>query len=542
MRLILFLGLTLAFGAITAEPADDDLAGTNASNPAMSASAPARATPAPQNAAAAKTETLRVEAPDSVTAKNETQDADAAAVSADELRALSAGNRAFAIDLYRQLAVQPGNLAFSPFSISTALALSELGARGETAAEMRQVLHLGLEAERLHRGFKALQARLVHDEEGQQLAIANRLWPAEDLDILPGYQAQSQELYGAMPQPLDFGQPDAARERINTWVEDNTAGKIVDLLIPPDVTASTRLVLTNALYFKGTWARQFDQADTGVQSFFGESEIEVPMMHLTAEVPYVEDDAVQVIELSYVGDELSMLVILPRARDGLAALETVLDAETLERWLEGLGPREVRIALPRFKGTSRFELAPVLGALGMQRAFSGGDFSGMTTAERLAFSKVIHQAVVEVNEEGAEAAAATAVVMGKGMIQAPPIPVFTADHPFLYLIYDQALGNILFMGRVSEPDADAAGDQGPSARTSSENPPRDLASVADSDDDERLQQPMSPESASGVEPEMVTIRGGRFLLMGSPEGEAGRAHDERPGWLEMATSGSENTR
>jgi serpin B len=374
------------------------------------------------------------------------QDADQAA--------LVAGNTRFALELYDQLRKEDGNLFFSPFSLSTALAMTYAGARGDTAAEMARVLHFDLTPERLHPAFARLQRQLdvsEGEDAGYRLYVANALWPQEGYAFLPEFLTLCQTYYRAGLQAVDFvGATEKARQTINRWVEQRTEDKIKELLKPGVVTPLTMLVLTNAIYFKGDWAAQFDKAETRDAPFtlLDRKQVSVPLMNQSGEFRYAEDADIQVVELPYAGEALSMVVLLPRQADGLPALEKSLNARKLADWLSKLRPRTVRVALPRFKMTSDFQLNDVLQALGMRDAFTGAaDFSGMTGSRELFIGAVIHQAFVDVNEEGTEAAAATAVVMLKGSLP----PAFRADHPFLFLIRDMRSGSILFLGRVMNP-------------------------------------------------------------------------------------------
>jgi serpin B len=368
---------------------------------------------------------------------------------------LVAGNTRFAIELYNQLRKEDGNLFFSPFSLSTALAMTYAGARGNTAAEMAQVLHFELAPERLHPAFAKLQQRLdVSEDEdaGYRLHVANALWPQEGYAFLPEFFELCQTHYRAGLQSVDYARAtEEARQTINRWVEQRTENKIKELLKPGILTRLTTLVLTNAIYFKGDWAAQFDKDKTHDAPFtrLDGKQVSIPLMNQTGEFGYLEDADIQVLELPYAGEALSMVVLLPRKPQGLPALEESLSARKLADWLSKLRPRTVRVALPRFKMTSEFQLNDVLQALGMRDAFIAGraDFSGMTGSRGLFIGAVVHQAFVDVNEEGTEAAAATAVVMLKGGLP----PAFRADHPFLFLIRDVRTGSILFFGRVMDP-------------------------------------------------------------------------------------------
>jgi serine protease inhibitor len=369
-----------------------------------------------------------------------------------------AGNTAFAFDLYSQLRSQEGNLFLSPYSISTALAMAYGGARGETAAQMAKATHFGLAQEKLHPAFAALESGLnAVQQKGQvKLAVANSLWPQKGHAFLPAYLNLCRINYGVAITPLDFaGAAEPARQTINAWVEDKTNRKIQELLKPGMLNAETRLVLVNAIYFKGNWAGQFDKQLTKAGPFHVSAAmtVETPIMQAAKEFRYAESPEAQVLELPYAGYDLSMLVLLPRAANSLAALERSLSPAKLYAWIRSLRSREVQLWLPKFKTTSEFSLNQTLAALGMTDAFSDrADFSGMDGTKNLFISAVVHKAFVEVNEEGTEAAAATGVV---GTLKGIPIPeepvVFRADHPFLFLIRDNRAGSILFLGRIADP-------------------------------------------------------------------------------------------
>ena len=364
------------------------------------------------------------------------------------------GNNAFALDLYAALRGNGGNLFVSPYSISTALAMTYAGARGETEAQMAKVLHLNLPQDRLHPAMGALVQELNARGKGKyQLIVANALWGQKGYPFLQSFLGLNGKYYGAGLEQVDFVRDrNGSRKTINRWVEEQTQDKIKDLLKPPHITPLTTLVLTNAVYFKGNWASQFDKEHTRDDLFTLKSgkKIEMPMMHKTDEFGYMQADGLQVLELPYVGGDLSMLVLLPIRVDGLADIEKSLTVQNIAEWTRKLRKRKVIVALPRFKMTSEFELGRTLKAMGMPKAFSGAaDFSGMTGRRDLFISEVVHKAFVEVNEEGTEAAAATAVIMERKAISRPAI--FRADHPFLFLIRDNRSKSILFVGRLEKP-------------------------------------------------------------------------------------------
>ncbi len=367
------------------------------------------------------------------------------------------GNTQFALHLYRRLKEREGNLFFSPYSVSTALAMTYAGARGNTERQMAQALRFPLGQKRLHPAFTSLEAGL-NAAQGQgsiQLRVANALWPQEGYAFLKEFLVLAREHYGALITPLDYGDPEAARETINIWVEEKTEQKIKDLIVPGVLDVLTRLVLVNAIYFKGDWASQFDKALTEKAAFWmtPAQKVDVPLMTRESTFKYTETDSLQVLELPYVGEDLSMIVLLPNRIDGLAELEEALTVENLGKWTSRLWERDVQVFLPRFKMTSQFRLDGALISLGMIDAFDGdrADFSGMDGRARwLYISAVIHKAFVDVNEEGTEAAAATAVVM-RALCVPPPPATFRADHPFVFLIRENLTGSILFLGRVVNP-------------------------------------------------------------------------------------------
>ncbi len=363
-----------------------------------------------------------------------------------------AGNNRFAVELYRAIAPGAGNRFVSPFSLSTALAMTLGGARGATAQEMVRTLHLPSAEPAVHAAIAELAANLRGGVRlPYQLDVANALWGQSGASFVPGYLALLKSEYEATVHPVDFhGDPAAALRTINAWVEEQTQGKIRDLLGSNDITPATELVLTNAIYFKGRWTTPFAKEATSDQPFRapGADPISVPTMHRTGRIGHFQGDGFQAIELPYEGDTLAMLVILPTADDGLPAVEAALNFD----WVDRLRPQQVVLALPRFQAESRVELAKTLAGLGMPRAFSPeADFSGISTEARLQLSNVIHKAYVDVNEEGTEAAAATAVIaIRSSAVAARPVE-FRADHPFLFAIRHRPTGNILFLGRIVDP-------------------------------------------------------------------------------------------
>jgi serine protease inhibitor len=371
----------------------------------------------------------------------------------DDVKALVTGNTTFALDLYRELRGDEGNLFFSPYSISAALGMTYAGARGNTGAQMARVLHFALDQDRLHPAFASVEARLgaVQDRGDVRLRVANSLWPQEGYPLLDEFLALTERFYGVVITPLDYNEPEVARRTINAWVEERTEGRI-EGLIPPG-TLLALLVLVNAVAFKGNWARQFDEGLTRDAPFWltAKDQVRVPLMQQLGTFGYAQVDGLHILELPYAGDDVSMVVFLPSEIDGLAALEDSLNVESLNRWMGRLRASEVQVYLPRFEMRCGFRLGARLKAVGMTDAFDdSADFSGIDGTLSLYISAVLHQAYVDVNEEGTEAAAATAVVMAPKGIPLPS-PTFRADHPYLFLIRERTTGSILFLGRVVIP-------------------------------------------------------------------------------------------
>jgi serpin B len=370
------------------------------------------------------------------------------------------GSNAFAIDLYAQLRAQPGNLFFSPESISTAFAMAYAGARGQTATEMEHVFHFSLPPERLHPAMGALLSAMNSEHKGYELRVADALWAQQDANFLEGYLKLVQSDYGAGFHRVDFKtSPEGVRATINQWVEQQTNNKIQNLLQPGVLTPVTRLVLTNAIYFKGNWQDQFDKDSTQNEEFHLSAAqfVMAPLMHRTGSYLYYDGGSFQALELPYASNEISMVVLLPKDTEGLPALEKSFTAAAASEWIQKLAPEDkVILTLPRFTMTQQFELSSVLATMGMPKAFSNAaDFSGMTGKLDFTISAAIHKAFIDVNEQGTEAAAATAIVMrataARMPIPEPPPIVFRADHPFLFLLRDEKTGGILFMGRVADP-------------------------------------------------------------------------------------------
>jgi len=384
------------------------------------------------------------------------------AVAADS-RWIGPAINGFALDLYARLAANPGNLFFSPSNIETALAMTYAGARGRTADQMAMVLRLPPTGDSVHADMGAFISRLNGSADtgtarAYQLSVANALWGQTGAPFLPSFTGLLQRDYGAGLRQVDYrGNSEGARKTINDWVASQTHDKINDLIPPGVFNADTVLTLVSAIYFNGTWADKFDKRATRDAPFHisATQQVTAHLMNRSGQYGYAETDDCQVLKLDYAGDALSMIVLLPRAIDGLPRVEKGLTAEKLDGLCSGLIERKVNVSLPKFRLLWSHQLSDTLSAMGMPDAFDArADFSGMDGKRDLAISAVIHKAFVDVNEQGTEAAAATAVVMARAlMIKTEPPPVFRADHPFLFLIRDEASGAILFMGRLASPDA-----------------------------------------------------------------------------------------
>ncbi|MBN1389150.1 MAG: serpin family protein [Candidatus Thermoplasmatota archaeon] len=369
---------------------------------------------------------------------------------------ITEANNRFGFDIFKEVWKEDENTFISPWSIFTALSMTYEGARETTAEEMEDVLYLPENASYRHSSFARVHNE-INDMDGNcEIHTANAIWPQEGYPFLEEYIDLIETYYASSVENLDFKtDPDGSREIINDWVEEQTNDRIKDLLPPNSIDELTRMVLTNAIYFKGDWLSQFDPADTRDTPFYvnGNEEHDVPTMTFDGEVElnYYEDENLQALELPYSGEELSMLLLLPRENDGLNDLVNGLSIDLLDDVNDGLSEEKVSVNLPKFRLETDYDLVPPLSDLGMPDAFDGGaDFSGMDGTGGLFISGVYHKAFVEVNEEGTEAAAATAVVMTLSM-NGPRHIYFTADHPFLFIIQQRQTGNILFMGSLSDP-------------------------------------------------------------------------------------------
>ena len=375
-------------------------------------------------------------------------------------------NTAFAIDLYQKLKEHPGNLFFSPYSISAALAMTYGGARKQTESEMARTLHFNLAQINLHEAFGALGERMnkVQRWNRIKLTAANSLWCQQDYQFSKSFLDLVRMHYNGDAHQVDFkNSAQAAGTEINEWVEQKTKGEIKDIIGQGQLTPDTRLILCNAIYFKGNWQNQFKTSDTKPMNFDVNTNqaVTVPMMWQKSDFKMTQNDdgTVEMLELPYSGTDLSMIIFLPMAIPympgfepfSLPDLEQQLTLENLNAWIAMLDQarlEETSVVLPRFTTAQTFDLANELKSLGMSSAFnSSADFSGIEATTNLFISDVIHKAFIEVNETGTEAAAVTlAQAMTKGMTRS-----FRADHPFVFLIRENGSGTILFIGRVIDP-------------------------------------------------------------------------------------------
>jgi len=384
---------------------------------------------------------------------------------AGDVAAVAAGNNAFAAAAYALLAAEEGNLVYSPASIRLALAMTYAGARGETAAQMADVLRFDLADQALHAAFNALDQELASRnkefpatgdgvERKVQLSIANSLWGQDGFTFVPAFLDTLAEDYGAGMRVVDFvGATEAARQAINDWVAGETNDRITDLIPEGVLSEATRLVLTNAVYLDATWAWLFNKDNTFEAPFFllDGSEISVDTMHQHRSFLYAAGDGWQAVELPYVGDELAMLFLVPDS-GRFGEVEGLVGGGLLDEVVAGLESTQVDLGLPKYEFSFKSSVADLLAAMGMPAAFdpAAADFSGMTTEAPLFISDVIHEAFIKVDEEGTEAAAATAAIMD--LTSAPSEMVnLQIDRPFLFSLYDRGTGEILFMGRVLNP-------------------------------------------------------------------------------------------
>jgi len=388
---------------------------------------------------------------------------------------ISQGCNAFACDLYAQLKTNEGNLFFSPYNIANALAIVYAGAKKETETQMSKVLHNNLPQKEFHSSFAKL-IKMLSDSSLRQgfggrhaldpfgkpqgkakakydLDIASKLFIQDGFKLLTPFVNTIKTNYTDAFAQINFANSKAASDTINRWVSEKTKDKIKKIVSADDFNELTRLVIASAIYFKGKWVKQFKKTNTAISTFHvnKEKKIDVHMMHQTESFKYMESDAFQMVELPYLGDSLSMIIILPKEIDGLKKIEPTLTIENIKKWLAHLKEEKIRVSLPRFKMEESYKLKQYLSQMGMPLAFSNeADFSGIDGTTNLTISKILHKTFIETDEQGTEAAAATAVVMRLKSVYMP-MQSFVADHPFIILIKEKQNDLILFMGRVAEP-------------------------------------------------------------------------------------------
>jgi serpin B len=387
-------------------------------------------------------------------------------VEAGDAQTLSAGNAAFALDLYHRIAEGGDNLVYSPYSISAALAMTYAGASGDTASQMADVLHFDLPEDDLHPAFNALgQALDVRNADAKaaapsgeepkiQLDIANALWGQLDYPFKQEFLETLARNYGAGVQQVDFlRDPEGARDLINQWAAQQTRDKITDVIPEGSITEDTRLVLANAIYLKARWLQEFEESQTTDMPFtlLDGSQTTVRMMQQEQNYEYAQGAGWQAVRLAYADAKLGMLLIVPD-EGSFEVVEQGLDGAKIQEIIGSLQYHHVYVGLPQFEIESTVPLTDTLKAMGMVDAFGDADFSRMTDEEQLAISAVLHKAYIKVYEGGTEAAAVTAVIVGATAVEEPQELIdMIIDRPFLFAIYDNETGAILFVGRVLNP-------------------------------------------------------------------------------------------
>jgi serpin B len=367
-------------------------------------------------------------------------------------------NTIFAAQLYARLRNTPSDILCAPYSLSTTLAMTWAGARGSTARQMEQALHLPEGNKNVHAMFRQLDTALARAQtNGNLLVIANSLWPASKYPILEDYASLLKTQYRSSITPLDYiKQSEQARATINQWVDEKTSHKIQEIVPAGSLNDLSRFILVNAVYFKGLWNTPFPISATRPEKFYDSSSktLTVPTMRALGTFLYRETTNMQLVVLPYKGQQLEMLLLLPRKRDGMAALEKSLDRSDWTTLTTGTKPETVAIDLPKFNFTTQMELSEALAGMGIVDAFSPekADFSGIDAKPRWLFlNKVIQKAFIEVNETGTEAAAVTMSLGHTNSVTPMPAKQFIADHPFLFFIRERSTGCIFFMGRLNQP-------------------------------------------------------------------------------------------
>ena len=363
---------------------------------------------------------------------------------------------AFSFDIFKELYSSDVNQFISAYSIFTALAMTYEGAKTETAEQMAEVLQVQQDNESFHLYMKNLYDSLNADNNEYNISTANALWVKQNFELLEPYLAVIQDFYGGNATPVDYSDPVQAAAIINEWVETQTNGLITDLIKEEMISPLTALILTNAIYFKGVWETQFDPLNTTLRPFTTpeETTVDADTMAIVDTYDYfwyTENEQMQLLELPYTGNDISMMVVLPKTND-LDSFINLIDAELFSSWLDEMYATKIDIYLPKFEVETEYHLNQPLINLGMEMPFTEqADFSGITGSNDLFISDVVHKAFINVSEQGTEAAAATAVIMELNAVSEPDRPTFDCNHPFLYMIYHKQTDTILFMGTITDP-------------------------------------------------------------------------------------------
>lgn len=381
---------------------------------------------------------------------------------------LAEPNIDFALDMYKHLPdmEQGGNIFFSPFSVSTVLSMIYMGARGNTEQEMEKVLHLRAIKDGVHIAYNEYIRLLQTKNDNFTLSTANRVYFHEKARLLELFRSKCLEFYTAEPFAVDFGaNAEIIRQGINKWVEDQTNSKIKNLIAEGVLNAMTRMVIVNAIYFKGDWESKFNPNFTKKMPFHvtPSQSVDLDMMMKKKNFKHgvMKDLGFRFLELPYKGNDLSMIILLPDKKDGLSAIEKALTPDILRKIPKSFGyPEEIKVIFPKFRISTSFDLEKTLSLIGMKDLFIAGkaNLSAIDELNSIHVSKVVHKAFVEVNEEGTEAAAATAAIMMLSAMHTKP-KEFIVDHPFMFFIHDNRSGSILFLGRLTKPDDSSASNK-----------------------------------------------------------------------------------
>ena len=396
--------------------------------------------------------------------------ADESGVTAEGVQSVINANNQFALELFSKYindAEQKGkNVFYSPYSISSAMVVTYEGAKGQTAGEIQKIFHFPLDQSARRPAYAKIYNEINKQNEGDLpskendsqpkaclLSTANALWAQEDYPFLDEYVTLAEKYYGGKVTNLDFNtEAEESRGIINKWIKEQTNNRIKELVPVGAVGPDTRLILTNTVHFKGEWVHKFEKEATYDDKFSVDAgkTVNVEMMHMTEfSFNYAVTEQLQILEMLYFGNEWSMIILLPRENE-MQSLERSLTIDSLNKWIAMLQEKEVTLFIPKFKFETKYFLKEPLMEMGMPSAFSkGADFSGMTGKNEFLVDNVIHQAFIEVNEEGTEASAVTDVSLLEGIPEETDI--FRADHPFVFIIQQRATGNILFVGKLMDP-------------------------------------------------------------------------------------------